>query len=154
MYENVLMVASPMALELIKHFEGLRLDAYLDAVGVPTIGYGSTNGVTLGQTLTEPEAEALLLEDIGRFTPGINRLVTVPLTQSQFDALTSFAFNLGLGALGKSTLLKKLNAGDYSAAQGEFDRWVYAGGKKLAGLVRRRRAEAVLFGGGDWRSAA
>lgn len=143
--------ASEMAVEIIKHFEGLRLDAYLDSVGVPTIGYGSTLGVKMGDYITEPEAEALLVHDMTRFVTGVNGLLRVPVTQAQFDALVSFSFNLGVGALGRSTLLKKLNMGDYDGAQKEFGKWVYAGGNKLAGLVTRRNAEAALFAGSDWR---
>lgn len=144
--------ASMMGIEIIKHFEGLRLESYLDAVGAPTIGYGSTLGVQMGTSISEQDAEALLIEDMSRFEDGVNDLVCVSLKQCQFDALVSFSFNLGVGALSKSTLLKKLNSGDYAGAQKEFSRWVYAGGQKLSGLVKRRDAEAALFGGSAWRS--
>lgn len=136
---------SEKGIELIKSFEGLRLEAYLDSVAVPTIGYGHTRGVKLGQTITQEQADALLEEDIHEFELAIQRLVHVNLTQNQFDALVSFTFNLGIGSLKQSTLLKKLNAGDITGAANEFNRWVYAGGKKLTGLVKRRSAERLLF---------
>ncbi len=136
---------SEKGIELIKSFEGLRLEAYLDSVAVPTIGYGHTRGVKLGQTITQEQADALLEEDIHEFELAIQRLVHVNLTQNQFDALVSFTFNLGIGSLKQSTLLKKLNAGDITGAANEFNRWVYAGGKKLTGLVKRRSAERLMF---------
>ena len=136
---------SEKGIELIKSFEGLRLEAYLDSVAVPTIGYGHTRGVKLGQTITQEQADTLLEEDIHEFELAIQRLVHVNLTQNQFDALVSFTFNLGIGSLKQSTLLKKLNAGDITGAANEFNRWVYAGGKKLTGLVKRRSAERLMF---------
>lgn len=136
---------SEKGINLIKRFEGLRLEAYLDSVDVPTIGYGHTRGVKLGQTITQEQADAFLEEDIHEFELAIQRLVHVNLTQNQFDALVSFTFNLGIGSLKQSTLLKKLNAGDITGAANEFNRWVYAGGKKLTGLVKRRSAERLMF---------
>ena len=136
---------SEKGINLIKRFEGLRLEAYLDSVAVPTIGYGHTRGVKLGQTITQEQADAFLEEDIHEFELAIQRLVHINLTQNQFDALVSFTFNLGIGNLKQSTLLKKLNAGDITGAANEFNRWVYAGGKKLTGLVKRRSAERLLF---------
>ncbi len=138
---------SDAGLALIRQFEGLRLLAYKCAAGVWTIGYGSTAGVKPGQSITAERAEELLREDVARFEAAVSRLVTVPLSQGQFDALVSFAFNLGAKALEKSTLLRLLNAGDYSGAAAQFDRWVYASGKKLSGLVKRRAAERALFEG-------
>ncbi|HCH78871.1 MAG: muraminidase [Pseudomonas sp.] len=138
---------SEKGLALIRQFEGLRLSAYRCPAGIPTIGYGSTAGVKLGQAITAERAEQLLREDVRQFEAAVSRLVKVPLTQGQFDALTSFAFNLGAKALEKSTLLRLLNAGDYSGAAAQFERWVYASGKKLAGLVKRRAAERALFEG-------
>lgn len=136
---------SEKGINLIKRFEGLRLGAYLDSVAVPTIGYGHTRGVKLGQTITQEQAEDFLEEDIHEFELAIQRLVHVNLTQNQFDALVSFTFNLGIGSLKQSTLLKKLNAGDITGAANEFNRWTYAGGKKLTGLVKRRSAERLMF---------
>ena len=139
------MHTSQKGLDLIKSFEGLRLSAYKDVVGVVTIGYGTTSGVKMGDTVTKECAEELLREDVQRFEGYVDRLVKVPLTQGMFDALVSFTYNLGPGALEKSTLLDQLNRGDYDGAAAQFDRWNKAGGKVLAGLVRRRAAERALF---------
>jgi lysozyme len=142
-------------LELVKHFEGFYLTAYKDPVGIYTIGYGHTGlthqdgTVYPGRKITKAEAEQLLKHDMGKFESRVTELVKVPLNDNQFSALVSFDFNTG--GLGKSTLLKKLNAGDYSGAKQEFTKWIYAGGKKLTGLVRRRNAEAALFDSQDWR---
>jgi GH24 family phage-related lysozyme (muramidase) len=132
-------------LNLIKEFEGIRLNTYDDGVGVPTIGYGHTLGVTWGQTITIAEAEQLLKEDLTYFENGVNELVKVPLTDNQFSSLVSFAFNVGVGAFEESTLLRVLNQKDYEAASDQFLRWVNGGGKVMAGLVRRREAEQNLF---------
>lgn len=141
---------SPQGLEAIKRHEGVRLTAYPDpgSGGEPwTIGYGHTGGVKKGQTITQAEADAFLAEDIKRFEDAVNRLA--PKTnQGQFDALVSFAFNLGEGNLAKSTLLKKHNAGDYAGAQAEFGKWVNASGRRLPGLVKRRADEAKRYGEG------
>lgn len=140
------MKISKNGLNLIKSFEGLELKAYKDAVGVWTIGYGSTGShVTPNQTITEKQAEDLLLRDVSRFEIGVSNAVKVPLTQSQFDALVSFSFNVGLANLESSTLLRKLNAKDYKGAANELPRWNKAGGKVLNGLTRRREAEKALF---------
>jgi len=137
---------SQNGLDLIKGFEGLRLSAYQDSAGVWTIGYGHTGNVKPGDRITQAQAEDLLQKDTAWAQQAVRDQVKVPLTQGQFDALTSFTFNLGAGALGKSTLQAKLNAGDYAGAQAEFGKWVHAGGQVLQGLVRRRAAEAELFG--------
>jgi len=140
------MIISNEGINLIKSFEGLELKAYRDSVGVWTQGYGSTGPhIIPGSTITEVQAEALLIKDLSRFESGVNELVKVPLTQNQFDALVSFSFNLGLGNLKSSTLLKKLNGKDYVGAGNEFERWNKAGGKVLNGLTRRRLAEKELF---------
>lgn len=140
------MKISNKGINLIKQFEGLELKAYKDSVGVVTIGYGSTGPhVFMGQIITEAQAEVLLIKDLSRFESGVTELVKVPLTQNQLDALVSFSFNLGLGNLKSSTLLKKLNAKDYVGASKEFERWNKAGGKVLNGLTRRRLAEKELF---------
>ncbi|MBZ5757933.1 lysozyme [Pseudomonas sp. S5(2021)] len=144
------MKASQDALDIIKKFEGFSEKAYPDPAHgwrVPTIGYGTTRGVKMGQEISKERAEELLREDVARFDGYIEALVRVPLTQGQWDALSSFVYNLGPGALEKSTLLRLLNAGDYSGAAAQFDRWVYASGKKLTGLVKRRAAERALFEG-------
>lgn len=140
-----MMQISKAGLDLIKQFEGLYLNAYRCPAGVPTIGYGHTAGVAMGQTITQQQADDYLRRDVRQLERAVARLVTVPLTQGQFDALVSFAFNLGEGALAQSTLLRLLNAGDYAGAAAQFDRWNKAGGRVLPGLVRRRAAERALF---------
>lgn len=140
-----MMQISKAGLDLIKQFEGLYLKAYRCPAGVPTIGYGHTAGVAMGQTITQQQADDYLRRDVRQFERAVARLVTVPLTQGQFDALVSFAFNLGEGALAQSTLLRLLNAGDHAGAADQFDRWNKAGGRVLPGLVRRRAAERALF---------
>lgn len=137
------MKISPRGIQLIKDFEGLRLTAYKCPAGVWTIGYGHTGNVKAGDKVTPNGADELLAQDLAMFQRGVNKAVTVPVTQGQYDALVSFAFNLGLGALQGSTLLRKLNAGE--DASGEFIKWVNAGGKRVEGLVRRREAERALF---------
>jgi lysozyme len=130
---------------LTQRFEGLRLEAYQDSVGVWTIGYGHTKGVKRGDKITHEQAEEFLKQDMQEAIDGVNRLVRVPLTQQQFDALVDFTFNLGVGNLSKSTLLKLLNQGSYAEAGKEFLKWNRAGGKVLAGLTTRRGVEADMF---------
>ncbi len=139
------MQTSQRGIDLIKRFEGLRLRAYDDGVGIPTIGYGHTKGVKLGMTITEEQAVQFLREDLHSAERDIDRLVTVHLCQHQFDALASLVFNIGGTAFRDSTLLRKLNAGDYAGAAVQFDRWVHGGGKILPGLVKRRAAERAMF---------
>jgi lysozyme len=148
---------SAAGLKLIKEFEGLRLTTYTCAAGVLTIGYGSTGPhATPGKTITEAEAEALLLKDLVRFETGVSELITKPLTQGQFDALVSFCFNLGCGALEESTLRRRLNAGEdpNTVFPQELPKWVKAGGQTLPGLVRRREAEVKLATSGGGATAA
>ena len=144
------MRASENGINLIKQFEGCRLTAYQDSVGVWTIGYGWTQPVDgkpvgKGMTITQQKANQLLTEGVAQFEKGVNSLVTVSLNQNQFDALVDFAYNLGVNALKGSTLLRKINTGDYAGAANEFTKWNKAGGKELAGLTRRREAEKSLF---------
>ncbi|RJG10929.1 lysozyme [Pseudomonas cavernicola] len=140
------MNASDAGLALIQDFEGLRLTTYRDSVGVLTIGWGHTGpDVVQGMAIDRAEAERLLRDDLHDAERAIQRLVTVPLKQHQFDALVSFTFNLGSGNLQGSTLLRKLNAKDYTGAGSEFSRWNKAGGRVLSGLIRRRAAERALF---------
>lgn len=143
------MKISDKGLALIKRFEGLKLTAYRCPAGILTIGYGSTGPhVKHGMIITEAEAEALLRKDVARFEDGVNHIVG-PCTQGQFDSLVSFAFNLGLGALMSSTLLKRHKAGDFSRAADAFLSWnkARAGGKLvvLPGLTKRRSAERQLY---------
>lgn len=130
---------------IIKQYEGLKLEAYLCPAGIPTIGYGHTRGVKLGQKISAAQAEVFLDHDYEEAEDAVKRLITVPLTDNQLGALTSFVFNLGEGRLLGSTLRRKLNNGDYKGAAAEFDKWVYSGGKKLNGLIARRTAERKLF---------
>jgi len=141
---------SANGLALIKHFEGCKIKAYKCPAGIWTIGYGSTGShVTEGKFITQQEAENLLLDDLHRFEIGVDGL-GLSLSQCKFDALVSFAFNLGLNSLKNSTLLKKIRAGkpDSEVAL-EFLKWNKAGGQVLQGLVKRRKAESELFLGGD-----
>lgn len=134
-------------LDLIKSFEGLRLEAYLCPAKVWTIGYGHTKGVKKGMKITKEKADELLMEDLQKFQKGVEKLVSmIKLTDNQFSALVSFAFNLGLRNLKDSTLLKKVsqNPND-ETIRNEFMRWIYAGGKPLEGLKRRRKHEADLY---------
>ena len=131
--------------DLLKFFEGCELVAYQDSVGVWTIGYGHTKGVTPGMTITQEEAEQMLESELAEYEGYVEKYVTVPLTQNQFDALVVWVYNLGPTNFRNSTLLKELNSGNYNAAGTEIKRWNKAGGKVLAGLVKRREAEAELF---------
>ncbi len=137
--------ASKNAINLIKQFEGCALTAYKCPAGIWTIGYGHTDGVKKGQKTTKKQAEIFLREDIKKFENGVNKYVSVPLTQNQFDALVSFTYNIGLGAFQTSTIRKKLNEKDYTGAAREFPRWNKSSGQVLNGLIRRRNAEKRLF---------
>ena len=144
------MQTSDKGIALIKQFEGCKLTAYQDSVGVWTIGYGWTKPVDgkpirAGMTINQETAERLLKTGLVSYESDVSRLVKVGLTQEQFDALVSFTYNLGARSLSTSTLLRKLNAGDYAGAADEFLRWNKAGGKVLNGLTRRREAERALF---------
>jgi len=132
-------------LEMIKHFEGLELNAYQCAAGVWTIGYGHTKDVQQGMVISENTANEMLVEELNEYESYITGLVTVELNQNQFDAMVSWVYNLGVGNLKASTLLKVLNAGDYAGVPAQMMRWNKAGGKVLEGLTRRRQAEADLF---------
>lgn len=140
------MITSEEGKEDIKDYEGVRTKAYLDTGGVPTNGVGHTGpDVHMGQEVSMDQVNAWLTEDLKEAEDAVNRLVKVPLTQGQFDALVSFTFNLGEEQLKKSTLLRKLNGGDYSGAANEFKRWVYDDGVIQPGLVKRRYGEANRF---------
>jgi GH24 family phage-related lysozyme (muramidase) len=132
-------------LDLIKSFEGLRLTAYICPAGVPTIGYGTTSGVRMGDRITPAQAEALLRRDLAKFEQAVDQAVKVTLNSNQFSALVSFTYNVGAGAFQRSTLLKLLNQGNYQAAAQEFMKWNRGGGRVLPGLTRRRLAEQRLF---------
>lgn len=133
---------------LIEQFEGLSLKAYNDGTGVITIGYGHTSAagppkVSRGQTITKEQADQILASDLGKVETQVNSLVHVPIDQNQFDALVSFHFNTG--ALGRSSVLKKLNQGDYNGAANALLLYNRGGGRVMAGLARRRAAEKALF---------
>ena len=137
-------------LALIKRFEGCRLESYKCSANVLTIGYGHTSGVKETDTITQDEADKLLQEDVEQFEKYVDDNVTVELGQSQFDALVAWTFNLGVGNLRESTMLKKLNSEDYASVPSEMKRWNKAGGKTLDGLIRRREAESLLFESKEW----
>ncbi|UNF47280.1 lysozyme [Bartonella krasnovii] len=149
---------SQEGLALIKQWEGLRLGAYKDAIGVWTIGYGHTSAagkpfVHKGMTITEKQAEELLCKDLRQFENTVAKAVTVSLNSWQFAALVSFCYNVGTTAFCNSTLLKKLNQGEYEAVPAELQKWTKAGGKRLQGLVHRRVAEAGLWAKGAYVSS-
>ena len=146
------MKLSVQGLDLIKRFEGLRTEAYLDTGGVPTLGYGHIKGVKMGDKCSAIQALQWLDEDCDAAEAEVARVVTVPLEQHEFDALVSFEFNTGglmlvtrRGVAKPSRLLTFLNANDRNAAAGEFLSWVYDNGRKIAGLVKRREAERSMF---------
>lgn len=139
---------SDSGVALVQQHEGLRLAAYLDPVNIPTVCYGSTAGVRLGQVYTEAQCKEILKKDLRTAEAAVKRLVTVPITQGQYDALVSFTFNVGSGNLASSTLLRYTNSGMCYEAARQFDRWVYAKGQRLPGLVKRRHDERGLFEAG------
>lgn len=135
------------AVPVIQHFEGKRNAAYLDPVDIPTICYGHTGGVKLGQRLTDEECGELMAEDMLEALEAVERCVRVPITDHQRAAFVSFTFNVGGGKFCRSTLVRKVNNGNVVAACNELPKWVYAGGRVLPGLVNRRAAEqAVCLG--------
>lgn len=135
----------------IANAEGFRGKAYVCPAGKLTIGYGHVIGPTEKQRfangITKEEAEALLERDLEKYAAAVNKFVQVALSQGQFNSLVSFCFNVGITAFARSTLLRKLNDGDYEGAAGEFQRWVNGGGRRLGGLVKRRQLEALMFRG-------
>lgn len=149
------------AKDLCKRFEGCKLKAYPDPIGIPTVGYGHTGKeVYYGQIITPDEAEEYLDSDLAIAEQIVDSAVDAPLTENQFQALVSFVFNVGKGRIGEksgkdgfvylksgkpSTMLRELNAGHYLAASKEFLKWTHAGGQELPGLVTRRQAEKDLF---------
>ena len=129
-------------------FEDCKLEAYFDpGTGAEpiTIGVGHTGGIKIGDVITQEQADEYLVNDVAHAANAVNQMVDENMTQGQFDALCSFAFNLGIGNLKNSTLLKKLNSGDIQGAADQFLVWNKAAGKVMAGLTRRREAERTLF---------
>lgn len=140
------MILGPRGEALIKGFESLRLEAYLDEKGIPTIGWGHTGPeVHLGLIWTLDQAEAAFLRDTATAVAGVNRTVHAPLAQNQFDALVSFTFNVGTDNEAHSTLVRLINAGQLEAAADEFPKWDHVGKKVSAGLDVRRHAERALW---------
>jgi lysozyme len=144
------MKTSKRGIDLICEFEGLRLNAYRDPIGIWTIGYGHTTAagapeVKNGLKITAQEAREILSRDLMKFETAVLNAMKRPATQNQFDAMVSFCYNVGPGNFGKSSVLRHFNAGSPIAAAATFARWNKAGGKVLAGLTRRRAAEAKLF---------
>jgi len=147
------MKISPAGVDLLKHFEGCKLEAYPDPAtgGAPwTVGYGCTLGVKPGDKITQDMAELMLLRDLKRFEVGVSNIVKAHVSQNQYDALVSLAFNIGLGNLSSSTLVRMINAGSADAAADQFLRWTRAGGKIMPGLTRRRVAERQHYRGEAW----
>lgn len=132
-------------LALLMEFEGCRLTAYKCSAGVDTIGWGHTAGVKEGDTISQEEADRMLAEDARAYYEDMRKLVTVPLTRGMAAALTSFCYNLGASYCKTCSLFKELNKGNYAVAAGKFGDYVYAGGIKLAGLVKRRAKEKEMF---------
>lgn len=139
------MIYSTDGMHLTEGFEKCALMPYLDSGGVPTNGWGNTHGVVMGQPITQFKADADLLVNVQSAADTVNKLVKVPLSQHQFDALTDFCFNAGNTAFAGSTMLRMLNAGDYDGADKQFARWDMAGGVHLLGLQRRRAGESELY---------
>ena len=140
---------SDAGLEILKRLEGCRLQVYADAAGLPTIGYGHVVLVheqdQFAAGITQSEATELLHKDVRIAERAVFRLISVPLTDGQFDALVSFTFNLGAGALQRSTLRRKINRGELESLPSEFMRWTWSAGVQLSGLIFRRKAECLLY---------
>ncbi len=140
---------SMKGIELIKAFEGFFPMPYLCPAGYPTVGFGHLirEGEDFTKGLSLIEAESLLWNDLQRYAAAVHRLIQVPLTQKQFDALVSFTYNVGPGALQRSTLRRKVNREEHEEVPRELMRWIFAGGRKLNGLIRRRQAEGLMYQG-------
>ena len=146
-----MMQLSKTGIELLKHFEGCELKAYQDSVGVWTIGYGHTKGIYEGLEITQSEAEKMLVDELPEYEGYISDKVVPMLQQHEYDALVCWVYNLGPTNLSSSTMLKKLNAGEFKEVPFQMKRWDKAGGQPLLGLTRRRNAEALLFKGENWQ---
>lgn len=134
------------AVDLIKEFEGCKLTAYKDIVGIPTIGYGTTEGVHMGTTITMAQAISFLMTDVARCASRIKTMLKQPITDNELCAMISLSYNIGLGGLEHSTMLRLFNAGaPKQEVANAFLAWDHAGGVVVPGLERRRAAEAALF---------
>jgi len=141
---GALLATSAAGVAFVGHHEGLKKTAYRDPVGIVTVCYGHTATARLGQSYSKEACQALLQSDLRAAEAAVRRLVKVPLSQETFDALVSFVFNVGEGNFARSTLLRKLNAGDYVGACRELPKWTLARGRELPGLVTRRNDEMAL----------
>lgn len=141
----MVMVTSSKGVKALASEEGEVLESYQDVAGTWTVGIGNTSHAGPGITITKAKSRALLKKDLKIAEDAINRLVKVDLSQNMFDSLSSLVFNIGVGAFAKSTLLKKLNKGDYLGAADEFLKWRKAGGRVISGLVKRRARERAMF---------
>lgn len=139
------MKTSPRGIKLICEFEGFRARAYIDPVGIPTLGYGFIEGVSMGDTITQYEAQQRMGRELQKYERGVMQACRVPVNQNQFDALVCFAFNVGVAGMASSSVIKAFNRGDLQSAARAFGLWNKAGGKVFAGLTRRRAAESALF---------
>ncbi|MCR4330059.1 MAG: lysozyme [Candidatus Roizmanbacteria bacterium] len=139
------MKTSAVGIELIKKYEGLKLQAYVCPGGVLTVGYGHTKNVKENMILTPQDAEELLIKDLEYFEEKLIDVVKVKINQNQFDALISLIYNIGEGAFNESSLLKFINDNKFDLAARQFPRWIYSNGKILTGLVNRRKAEREIF---------
>ena len=146
---SIYMQLSGKGHDILKYFEGCKLAAYQDSVGVWTIGYGHTKGVHEGMTITQEQAESMLLEELKEYEGYVEKYVEVELTQEQFDALVVWVYNLGPTNFRNSTLLKRLNESNFEDVPEQIKRWNKAGGQELAGLTKRRASEANLFATGE-----
>ena len=144
------MKTSAEGVALIKKFEGCELESYICPAGVWTIGYGHTKGVHEGMVITQEQAEQMLLDELKEYEGYVEDMVEVELTQEQFDALVVWVYNLGPTNFKNSTLLKRINEGNFEDVPYQMKRWNKAGGKVLLGLERRREAEAKMFQGLAW----
>jgi lysozyme len=150
------MKLSGAGLDFIKDREAFSPTMYRDMAGLPTIGYGhlitNPKDPLMTNHVSRELAREILADDVREFEKCVSEAVTVPLEQCEFDALVSLAFNIGCGAFVMSTLLKKLNQGDKEGAAGQFEKWVYAKGKRIQGLANRRAMEEAMFRGGIWQT--
>jgi lysozyme len=140
---------SNIGLKITEGFEGISLSSYQDGGGVWTIGYGHTLGVKAGDTCTQEQAKAWLLQDVQNAANEVNTHVTTPINQEEFDALTDFVFNLGNGNFQNSSLLRDINSGNFANAAADFEKWNKVAGQVCAGIMRRRVAEAAEFNSTD-----
>lgn len=139
------MTLTKSGIDLIKNFESCKLTCYKDIRGLNTIGWGHRTDLPVGAVISQQEADDLLSSDLQRFSDGVRKALTRPVTDNQFSAMTSLAFNIGLGSFEKSTLLEYVDRGDFTAASSEFLKWDHANGQVMPGILRRRLAEQALF---------